>query len=343
VARGDIRVGPIGAIPGLLAEHGLDPARVLAAYGLRPDDFADPENRLPLADVGRLLGACAEQTGCPHFGLLVGQRFTLDALGVLGRLMRNAPTLRDALRMATLHVDLQDRAAVALTLDHGDARAALGYSFFDSTTPAADQILDGTMAIYYRIFQQLCGAAWKPTLVHLSHRRPADIRPLRRFFGPALEFDTRISAVEFDARWLDHRIEGADPAAYAAIVDDIAAMRSRQRAPFTGEVRRALHAMMFTGSASAPTLADLFGLHERALRRRLEAEGATVRGLVSEVRHELARHLLQHTTLPVAEIADILRYSGTAVFSRAFRSQSGTSPTEWRARCAAGAADHRRG
>ncbi len=89
--------------------------------------------------------------------------------------------------------------------------------------------------------------------------------------------------------------------------------------------------MLFSASASTASLANLFNMHERTLRRRLGAEGATVRELVSDVRQELARHLLRDTTLPVSEIAAVLRYSDVAVFSRAFRSRSGLSPSEWRA------------
>jgi AraC-like DNA-binding protein len=108
-------------------------------------------------------------------------------------------------------------------------------------------------------------------------------------------------------------------------------MEAREHKPFACEVRRAIHAMLFSASASTVTLANLFNLHERTLRRRLQAEGETVRKLVSEARQEIADHLLRDTTLPVSEIAAVLRYSDATVFSRAFRSRSHMSPSEWRA------------
>ena len=330
--RSDVRVGPLRAIPQLLAEHGVDPLPVLASAGVAPDAFGDPENRITFSALGRLLASCVRLTECPHFGLLVGARFTLDSLGMLGTLMRNSPTLRDALRLATVHIDLQDRGAVALALDFGNSEAALGYSLFDGTTPAADQILDGSTAIYYRLLRMLCGPSWKPTSVQLSHGRPQKTGPLHAVFGPNLEFDSRISAVVFDVRWLDHPIAGADPQTYKAILAAIALHEQRQPAPFAHKVRRAVHAMMFDASATTANLANLFSLNERTLRRRLSAEGATVRGLVNEVRHELAMHLLRDTQLPVTDIAMILDYSDVTVFSRAFRNTAQTSPSEWRAR-----------
>jgi AraC-like DNA-binding protein len=330
--RGDVRVGPLRPIPVLLAEHGLDPAQLLGSVGLDPRLFDDPENRVPFRALGHLLETSVTLTQCRHFGLMVGERFTLDSPGVLGRVMRNSPTLRDALRLAIQHLELHDRGAVALSLDYGNSQAALGYSLFDGHTPAAEQILDGSTAIRYRIIRELCGRSWKPLAIHLSHRRPRTIGPFRHFFGPDLEFDTRISAVVLDARWLDHPIPGADPAAYSKIVDTIEAMEAQEPAPFAGRVRRAIHAMLFSASASTASLANLFNLHERTLRRRLEEEGETVRNLVSEVRQEIAIHLLRDTALPVSEIAAILRYSDATVFSRAFRGRSHLSPSQWRVR-----------
>jgi hypothetical protein len=162
---GDVRVGPLLAIPLVLDEYGIDPALVLAGIGLDARLFEEPENRLSFADLGRLLDICAKETRCPHFGLLIGQRFTLDSLGVLGRLMRNCLTLREALRMATLYLHLQDRGAVSLTLDFGDGMSALGYSLFAGKTPTAEQILDGAIAMQYLLLKDLCGHRWKPVRI----------------------------------------------------------------------------------------------------------------------------------------------------------------------------------
>ena len=329
-AYGDVRVGPLLSIPSLLSEHGLDPSFVLAQVGLDVRLFDDPENRVSFGALGRLLETCVKLTACRHFGLLIGQRFNLHSLGVLGELMRNCPTLRDALRLAALHLELQDRGAVSLTLELGDGTSALGYSLFAGKTPAAEQILDGAIAMQYLLLRKLCGPSWKPLLIQLSHTRPAKIAPFQKHFRAHLEFDARMSGIVFESRWLDHPIAGADPALFAAISKTIESNQSQQLMPFVAQARRALYAMMFTASASSANLARLFNLHERTLRRRLEEEGVTVRGLVSEARRELAHHLLRDTDLPVSEISALLHYSDVTVFARAFRGWSNMSPRVWR-------------
>jgi AraC-like DNA-binding protein len=335
-ACGDVRVGPLLPIPSLLAELGLDPAQVLAQVGLDLSLFDDPDNRVSFFVLGRLLEACVNLTKRPDFGLLIGQRFKLESLGVLGQLIRNCATVRDALRMAAMYLEIHDRGAISLTLDLGDGKSALGYSLFEGRTPAAEQILDGAIAIQHLLLRDLCGPAWRPVLVQLSHSQPAKVAPFRKLFDAALEFDARLSAIVFESRWLDHRIAGADPAAYAAVARAVEASMSEQALPFGIQVRRALHAMMFTSAATSANLACLFNIRERTLRRRLEQEGTTVRALAGDVRRELALHLLRDTDLPVTEIAAALHYSDVAVFARAFRGWSHSSPREWRAKHGSG-------
>jgi len=65
-----VRVGTLMAVPGLLQERGVDPARMLAEFGLEPAYFEDPDNTIAFATEGRILARCAELTRCPHFGLL---------------------------------------------------------------------------------------------------------------------------------------------------------------------------------------------------------------------------------------------------------------------------------
>ena len=56
------------------------------------------ENSIPFTAAGNLLQEGAARTGCPHLGLLVGQRGDTRSLGLVGRLMRNARTFGRALQ-----------------------------------------------------------------------------------------------------------------------------------------------------------------------------------------------------------------------------------------------------
>ncbi len=331
-APGDVRVGPILAIPDILTELGVSPQRAFTQAGVDLRLFQDPDNRIQIEALGRLLETCVVLTGCRHFGLLVGERFDLNGFGPLGYLLRNSATVGEAIRSLLLHLHLHDRGAAPVLLAPDPARVILGYSVYRHGTPATDQILDGAIAIAYRILTELCGPGWKPLRVQFSHSRPASVAPYRKVFRSNVSFEAEVSGLVFASSWLEKPIEGADATLHDLIAKAIRDAQANRPISFADQVERALPQMLLSGMASAEAIARLFAIHERTLRRRLEKEGANLQQLINKTRFELAKQLLQNTTLSVSEIAAALRYDDPNAFSRAFRNWATLSPTEWRAR-----------
>jgi len=331
-AAGEVRIGPVAAIPVVLKELGVKPGTPFARAGVALSTFADPENRIAFESLGRLFSECSKASGCDHFGLLVGERFALSGLGAIGYLMRNSSTVGEALRALLLHLNLHDRGAVPILINLDPSHVLLGYSIYRHGTPGSAHLYDAAIAIGYRALKEICGATWKPLRVQFSHMRPDDPRPYRRVFGSNVRFDAEVSGIVFQASWLEHAIAGADSSLRALVMQAITQAGTSSSVNFADAVRGALHQMVLSGTASAQNVAFLFGIHERTLRKRLSAERTTLQQLVSQTRFELAKQLLENTDLPLSEIAAALRYADSAVLSRAFRGWSKTSPSEWRAR-----------
>jgi AraC-like DNA-binding protein len=337
VDDGQLRVSILVHLPGVLREFGCDPAGLLKGAAVDPALLADPENTIAFRTVGQMLLRAAEQTGCRHLGLLVGQRGDLSTLGVVGLLAQNSPDVGTALRSVTQHLHLHDRGAVA-TLEQRGELAYLGYGIYEPDVPGCDQIYVGAIAIAFRIMQGLCGIGWRPTEVLLPLRRPRDLEPYRRFFRAPLSFDADRCALAFTASWLGRPVVGADPAVRESIQPVIAALEGRQRVKIAPKVRRALHALLVTGHVSEHAVAHAFAMHRRTLNRRLKREATTFRRLLDAARFEVARQLLRDSDAPVDEIASSLGYSGPSAFGRAFRRWSGHAPQAWREHAARSAA-----
>jgi hypothetical protein len=158
---GDIRIGPILAIPQVLQDQAHGRGRPLPA-GVRLSLFRDPDARLPLEVAGRLFFESARLADCPHVALLVGERFSLGGLGPLGELMRHSPTVGAALRSLLLHLQLHDRGAAPLLLQTEPGTVVLGYSVYRHFTPGAEFIYDVAVTIGHRILLGLCGRASLP-------------------------------------------------------------------------------------------------------------------------------------------------------------------------------------
>jgi AraC-like DNA-binding protein len=327
---GEIRVSPLLAIPALLTERGVDPALAFSRAGVDARLFERPDNRISFETAGRLLAVCAEMTDCRHFGLLLGEQFDLKGLGPVGELMRHSADVGDALKVLLRHFHLHDRGAAPILLAPDRSSALFGYSVFRHDLVGINQIHATAIAVAFKFLRELCGPAFTPLRVQFAFSRPRSVAPYGRLFRSGVVFDADISAIVFDSSWLSRRLEGAEPAVRRRCQQAILEAEALGPIGFGERVESALHQLVLSGDASSGTVAKLFDVHERTLRRLLREEGKSLRELVSRTRCELARQLLSNTALPVSETAAALHYDDANAFSRAFRSWAGLSPTRWR-------------
>lgn len=336
--KGEVRVAPLGAIPDLLRDFGVTPSPLLRSFGLSEEFFHEPENTLPFEVLGRVLNACARETGCPHFGLLTGQRGNASSLGATGFLIRNAPNVATALNEAITNIDLHDRGAAPF-MEVGDETTVLGYTIYQPGIQGADQIADGSLAIIWNIMCGLCGAEWRPLEVCFRHDKQADIEAYRRFFEAPLRFNAPHYALVFATSWLAKPIDQADPLLRLHFQQHIRDMRRYSNQNFRDTAYKALLLLVGAQRCTLDGLAQHFSMHKRTLNRRLKDAGTNFRELHNEARHQIACQLLCDTKSSIEIIATLLGYSGGIAFSCAFSQWEGVPPATWRRNLLA-AADH---
>src|SRR6516165_9620327 len=140
---------------------GLDPYRVVADHGLPPACLTDPELRIPMTSVARLLENSAARSGRPDFALMLAERRSLSNIGVLALLVREQPTTRKALEALAKYMHLHSDG-LRLPIRQG---VELGLGFI------------------HKSLQQLLGRSWRPQAICFTHAAPARKDAHRRFFG----------------------------------------------------------------------------------------------------------------------------------------------------------------
>lgn len=330
IPRGSVRVATLMAVPGLLRELGADPAGVFAELGLDPEHFEEPEHRIPLETMGALAGRCAARTGCPHFGLLVGRRTGISALGPIGFLLRSAPDPRTALGILACHFHLHnDAATIEVSEDKGFA--SLGYAILEPEIPHQEQILDGATALAFNLMRTLCGEDWLPVQVRFAHSRPRDVSPFRQLFQAPLLFDFEETGLVFAASWLDRSLPSADPLLHRMMRERVDELEASADDNLVRRLRRVLPLLVRKNRASLRVAASCAGLPIRTLNRRLAELETSFSALRDEARHAVACQLLAGTHLSAAEITERLGYAAPSAFTRAFNRWAGMSPARWRA------------
>ncbi len=108
-------------------------------------------------------------------------------------------------------------------------------------------------------------------------------------------------------------------------LDAEASMRER--------VRAVLLETLPAGISSIDAVAQRLALSKRSLQRQLADESVGYQELLSEVRHELARHYLSRTDISAGEISWLLGFQESNSFIRAFRGWAGITPAAYRKSC----------
>ena len=326
-----VRAGGALAMVDALRAFGVDPVEVLSEVGIREELLDDPDNLISYRLRGRLLAHCVSRTGCPHFGLLVGERMNLNSLGIVGVLIGNAPDVGAALdgltRLLYLHAQGSE---TSLTVEGSEA--ILSFSVMQRLVAATDQLGDGALVMMRNIMRTLCGPSFRLAEVRFAHRKPEDVQPYRRCFRAPLRFDAEQNALVFSREWLSVRRPGSDIELQRVLQKQIGILEAEFSDDFPAQVQRVLRYMLPTDHGSAEEIAALFSIHPRTLGRRLEDSGTNFRELVENVRFEIARQMLEDTSRSIGQIAASLAYGRASAFTRAFRRWSGTTPVDWRAK-----------
>jgi hypothetical protein len=182
------RPGVAQAVYTALVDLGADLDELLAEVGLASRHLDGGGTPVPYASLGRLIALGADRTGCPHLGLLVGQRATLASLGRLGLLMRHSDTVGDALRALEAHSGAQNwGAVVGLGIDSDVA--VLSYSPYGPEAEGAALHSERALATTTSVLRALCGFDWALLEVLLPRSVPHNSGPYGDFFRAPIRFD----------------------------------------------------------------------------------------------------------------------------------------------------------
>jgi AraC-like DNA-binding protein len=175
------------------------------------------------------------------------------------------------------------------------------------------------------------GPAFTPTRIDLAYPEARDFGLPADEIGCPLGFSNRTNQIIFQSKWLDQAANLGNRTTYPMVValcDDLL-QELKSRVGVAGEIR----ALLIRDIASPPTLAaiaKLLDVSDRSLRRQLRDQGISFRGLLDELRMQIALKYLRTTRLANEDIALALGFSDAANFRRAFRRWTSKSPSEIR-------------
>jgi AraC-like DNA-binding protein len=248
----------------------------------------------------------------------------------------SAATLADALTFLARHVRILNEAAdFALCVEADVARFELR-----SQVQVSRALRDFQMgAVVFAL------AKWLPEApqvqVWFAYREPHDAALHRALFAPnRVHFDAPCDRIVLKTSTLAQPLRSQD-AAMHGVLSRYAERLAREQSSadrLVRRVREVLLELLGSGKGDADQIAKHFGMSRRTLTRHLAREGINFRQLLEDVRHQSALGLLESTNIELSRIAELLGYTETSSFCRAFIRWRGLSPLGYRRACRSGRA-----
>jgi AraC-like DNA-binding protein len=308
----------------------------LQGTGILLSQLDRPESRLTFQQELAFYRNALQLTGDPLIGLKLGEPFVPQRYGLFGYALLSAPTLRRAMSLA---VKFGQLTFSFFSFEFGE-KDQQGWFAMKNPPPIEaalhDIYLDRDMAAAVVDFGAILGRPYPLQAVHLAHDGHGRPQAYRDHFGCEVRFSRYPSKLIFDAALLDQPLPQGDleMSRYFRQQCQMLIAKLRSQSHFTNEVRMILLAR----PGDFPTIdqaAERLRMSTRTLRRRLDAEGCSFKGLLEEVRYRMAREYLEETGLPIAEISWLLGYTEPGNFSHAFKRWCGTPPRTYRKQKAA--------
>ena len=253
-------------------------------------------------------------------------------LGTYGYLLKNAPTVGEALDIACRYYPTFYLGAT-LRLSVGRGMAKLTYRTKARSTLSARHDNEWSLGFFVHVIRRGTSADWTPASASFTHPAPEDVREQIQLFGANLHFVQATNCIEFPADVLRCRVNETDANLLRVLIQHADGLldRIQNEEELADQVRLLILEQLDRGPGDAAGVARKLRMSVSTLKRRLKEAGLSYRELRDGVVRDLAQSGLTETQAPITEIALRVGYSELSAFDRAFSRLAGMTPRQYRA------------
>lgn len=338
-----VRIGWIHPFLEILEEIGAPFDQIMWQADLPSLAVDNPEALVPTANIYRFVELASKTTGMSDLGLRAGSRLDIELLLTDAESSWTRPGVLRSIKNF-ISAALESSSNVEMWMEpRSDPERTTEFFYRGTFGPdhAAFPVVEQYMvALMVRWVRYGADPRWNPAQVNIRTASipeatlralagDAEVRceqhvtsivfPSQPFMGPMEDLPKKGSAI-----WRRHRKSLRD----TAVEQDLSA-----------SLRVILPAYLPDGSPTIQQAARLAGTSVRTLQRRLGDQGVTYSQLLEDLRHDLAIYLLRDPGRQAAEVSNELGYRDPAIFTRAFRRWTGTTPGRFRETLHARASD----
>ncbi len=324
-----MRSGSLEGYLELMEQLDADADLVLRQAGLKKWIFNNPNTMISYQAASQLLELSATHSHTPHFGLLMAFRRPGQVLGLFGVLCRQCPDVATAVNQSIRNLHLHNQL-VSMELRTNDSEVLVVRHLRDNRLEKGNQMRQMAMGDVCRFLNSLTPEAFKLKRVYFSHSAPANAQIYRQCFKTEVLFEQEHDAVSFDRNLMNLKLASQDPGVQKHLEHYLQAMKQDLSDDIVKQTKHLIEQTITSPECNINDIARLLAMHKRTLQKKLGEHEQSFSDLLDEVRWSKACQTLKNSNMPLSRLASLLGYSELSAFSRAFKSEFGTSPKQWR-------------
>lgn len=302
--------------------------------GLELGDLHSPGTRVALPQMAELIQRALRMTGEPALAFHMGMQMRLSWHGFLGFAAMTAGNVRQALMLAERFAGIRT-TAFGLETHEAGASCSLLLREYVPLGPTREFVTIALFVGLVRIAQDLTGQPLSG-MADVTFEEPPYYERVAHLLPGGIRFDQPQNRLVFPSSILDLPLLSADPVATELAREQCERelshiSREAQQDPIVSRARKLMNSTD-RGFLAAEAVALELKVSPRTLKRRLAEQGTSYSELLDKLRQERAALLLDDPELSVQEVADLVGYSDTANFTRAFKRWTGLTPQAFRQR-----------
>ena len=312
-----------------LARAGIPVARLLEQFRVPVEMLESKDLFIDESRMWRLMEYVGRREGLIDLGFQVGEELILEKLGEFGSLLNRQPTLHQAIHTCCEIVS-SESVVTLMNMRWRDGYYWLSMHHLPGAPPIHETVELYDLHLMLKIVQSAVGKLWRPPVVELITPALLSEKQRESICDGPIYFRKPAPALAIPLELLSMPMSGFE--ANAPNASNPQAIPERSSVP-TADFATSLRWLIKGYLAECLTVydyAELLGISERTLQRRLLSAGTSYKKLLDQARFEVARERLAKQNTSVTDLAFDLGYGELGNFTRAFKRWAGVSPRQFR-------------
>ena len=312
-----------------LLHGGISLDEISAATRHRIDDVTDVY--LQIDDYLHLFGWSADRLSAQHLGLDIADHVQAESFGILGYLVKNAPTVAVYCEMLERYQNVLMTGMQFIFKTTG-RQFEVQWEVFRPPSEGVRHDIEFSLAAFVKLLRDALGESIGPKKVFFNYPCKEPRGRYAKTFGPSVLFNQEKNCLYFDANLLRMPLSNSDPQLLAILRQHADTLLEQWQISenLVEQARFFITTSLDSQDAGAENLAQMLHVSPRTLNRHLRQKGTNYKTLREEVVVELAKQLLANTDAGITAIGGKLGYTESSAFIRAFKRMTGITPAAYR-------------